>query len=105
LLCYLGLQLVKTREHVSTRVLSATTKEDQAEKDATIKLVTDEIKQGNQGGESTLEKADATGENVNGEDAVDVDDNDGKLAKSSHDSIQEPLVKVGDIFEKYIREP
>ncbi|KAJ1422130.1 SANT/Myb domain [Sesbania bispinosa] len=34
-----------------------------------------EIKQGNQGG-NTLEKTDATGENVNGEDAIDVDDND-----------------------------
>lgn len=94
-----GLQLAKTREHVSARVLSATTKEDQAEKDATIKLVTDEIKQGNQGGEGTLEKADATGENVNGEDAIDVDDNDGKLAKSSHDSTQEPLVK-GTMLEQ-----
>lgn len=94
-----GLELAKTREHVSARVLSATTKEDQAEKDATIKLVTDEIKQGNQGGEGTLEKADATGENVNGEDAIDVDDNDGKLAKSSHDSTQEPLVK-GTMLEQ-----
>ncbi|AES64612.1 putative polygalacturonate 4-alpha-galacturonosyltransferase [Medicago truncatula] len=94
-----GLQLAKTREHVSARVLSATTKEDQAEKDATIKLVTDEIKQGNQSGEGTLEKADATGENVNGEDAIDVDDNDGKLAKSSHDSTQEPLVK-GTMLEQ-----
>ena len=103
LLCYAdsGLQLAKTREHLSARVLSATTKEDQAEKDATIKLVTDEIKQGNQGSEVTLEKADATGENVNGEDAIDVDDNDGKLAKLSHDSTQEPLVKVGDIFSSW----
>lgn len=79
---------------MSARVLSATTKEDEAEKDATIKLAIDSIMQGNQGGEGTLEKADATGENVNGEDDIDVDDNDGKLAKSSHDSIQEPLVKL-----------
>jgi alpha-1,4-galacturonosyltransferase len=103
MLCYVdpGLQLAKTREHVSARVLSATTKEDEAEKDATIKLAIDSIMQGNQGGEGTLEKADATGENVNGEDDIDVDDNDGKLAKSSHDSIQEPLVKVGDIFSSW----
>ncbi|KAG5005758.1 hypothetical protein JHK85_024300 [Glycine max] len=69
-----GLQLVKSREHVFARMLSTTTEEDLAKKENPIKLVTDGIKQGNQG--------DASGENVNGEDAIDVDDNDGKLAKS-----------------------
>ncbi|KAJ1420977.1 Nucleotide-diphospho-sugar transferase, partial [Sesbania bispinosa] len=88
-----GLQLVESREHVSARVLSTTTEEDQAKKENPIKLVTDEIKQGNQGG-STLEKADATGENVNGEDAIDVDDNDGKLANSTHATTQESQSKA-----------
>jgi alpha-1,4-galacturonosyltransferase len=89
---------VESREHVSARVLSTTTEEDRTEKDNTIKLVTDEVKQGNQGGDGTLENNDANGENVNGEDAIDVDDNDGKLAKSTHDSTQEPLIKVRDIL-------
>jgi alpha-1,4-galacturonosyltransferase len=89
---------VESREHVSARVLSTTTEEDRTEKDNTIKLVTDEIKQGNQGGDGTLENNDANGENVNGEDAIDVDDNDGKLAKSTHDSTQEPLIKVLNIL-------
>ncbi|KAK2448170.1 putative galacturonosyltransferase [Trifolium repens] len=94
-----GSQLVESREHVSARVLSTTTEEDQTEKVNTIKLVTDEIKQGNQGGDGTLENNDANGENVNGEDAIDVDDNDGKLAKSTHDSTQEPLIK-GTMLEQ-----
>jgi alpha-1,4-galacturonosyltransferase len=89
---------VESREHVSARVLSTTTEEDRTEKDNTIKLVTDEVKQGNQGGDGTLENNDANGENVNGEDAIDVDDNDGKLAKSTHDSTQEPLIKVCNIL-------
>jgi alpha-1,4-galacturonosyltransferase len=90
---------VESREHVSARVLSTTTEEDRTEKDNTIKLVTDEVKQGNQGGDGTLENNDANGENVNGEDAIDVDDNDGKLAKSTHDSTQEPLIK-GTMLEQ-----
>ncbi|KAK2394435.1 putative galacturonosyltransferase [Trifolium repens] len=94
-----GLQLVESREHVSARVLSTTTEEDRTEKDNTIKLVTDEVKQGNQGGDGTLENNDANGENVNGEDAIDVDDNDGKLAKSTHDFTQEPLIK-GTMLEQ-----
>ncbi|CAJ2658130.1 probable galacturonosyltransferase 4 [Trifolium pratense] len=89
-----GLQLVESREHVSARVLSTTTEEDQTEKDNTIKLVTDEIKHGNQGGDGTSEKNDA-----NGEDAIDVDDNDGKLTKSTRDSTQEPLIK-GTMLEQ-----
>ncbi|KAG4990236.1 hypothetical protein AAZX31_09G017000 [Glycine max] len=80
-----GLQLVKSREHVFARMLSTTTEEDLAKKENPIKLVTDGIKQGNQG--------DASGENVNGEDAIDVDDNDGKLAKSISASTQEPEIK------------
>ncbi|XP_057430078.1 probable galacturonosyltransferase 4 [Lotus japonicus] len=88
-----GLQLVKSREHVSARLLSTTAEEDQTRNENPIKLVTDEIKQGNQGG-STLEKSDATGENVNGEDAIDVDDSDGKLAKSTHASTQESQTKA-----------
>ena len=73
---------MKSREHVFARMLSTTTEEDLAKKENPIKLVTDGIKQGNQG--------DASGENVNGEDAIDVDDNDGKLAKSISASTQEP---------------
>ena len=80
---------MKSREHVFARMLSTTTEEDLAKKENPIKLVTDGIKQGNQG--------DASGENVNGEDAIDVDDNDGKLAKSISASTQEPEIKVGDI--------
>ncbi|TKY72298.1 galacturonosyltransferase 4 [Spatholobus suberectus] len=86
------LQLVKSREHVSARVLSTTTEENQTKKENPIKLVTDGISQGNQRGGS-LDKGDATGENVNGEDAIDVDDSDGKLTKSTHDSTQEPQIK------------
>ncbi|XP_004486385.1 probable galacturonosyltransferase 4 [Cicer arietinum] len=74
-----GLQLVESREHVSARVLSTTTEEDQTEKDNLIKLVTDETKQGNQGGD--------------GEDAIDVDDNEGKLAKPTLAFTQESLLK------------
>ncbi|KAH1208805.1 hypothetical protein AAZX31_15G117800 [Glycine max] len=80
-----GLQLVESREHVSARMLSTTTEEDQTKNENPIKLVTDGIKQGNQG--------DASGENVNREDAIDVDDNDGKLAKSTSASTQEPQLK------------
>ena len=94
-----GLQSMESREHVSARVLKTTTEEEHTEKDNTIKLVTDEIKQGNQGADGTLEKGDAAGENVNGEDAIDVDDNDGKLTKSTHDSTQVPLLK-GTVLEQ-----
>lgn len=94
----IGLQLVESREHVSARVLSTTTEqEDQTEKDNPIKQVTDKIKPGNQGG-STLEKGDAIGENVNGDDAIDVDDNDVKLTKSTDASTLEPQLKVSDAF-------
>ncbi|TKY53884.1 galacturonosyltransferase 4 [Spatholobus suberectus] len=81
-----GLHFAKPGEHVSARVLSATNEEGQIKGENPIKLVTDGIKQGNQS--SYLEKADITGDSVNGEDAIDVDDNDGKLAKSSHASDQ-----------------
>ncbi|XP_061354848.1 probable galacturonosyltransferase 4 [Gastrolobium bilobum] len=80
------LHSVESREHVSARVLSATDEEGRTKGENPIKLVTDGIKQRNQS--SNLEKADASGENVNGEDAIDVDDNDGKLAKSSYVSDQ-----------------
>ncbi|KAK7331191.1 hypothetical protein VNO77_25409 [Canavalia gladiata] len=89
-----NLPQVKSREHVSARVLSTTTGEDQTEKENPIKLVTDGIKQGNQG-YNALEKSDTVGENMNGEDAIDVDDdNEGKLAKSSHASTQEPQINA-----------
>ena len=81
---------MESREHVSARMLSTTTEEDQTKNENPIKLVTDGIKQGNQG--------DASGENVNSEDAIDVDDNDGKLAKSTSASTQEPQLKVGYIL-------
>ncbi|QHO37940.1 putative galacturonosyltransferase [Arachis hypogaea] len=49
-------------------------------------------KQGNEG--NTLEKADdGGGENVNGEDAIDVDDSDAKLTKSDRASDRESQVK------------
>ncbi|KAK7332486.1 hypothetical protein VNO80_29238 [Phaseolus coccineus] len=86
-----GLQLVKSREHLSARVLSTTTDEDQTKKENPIKLVTDGIRQGNQVGGS-LDKG-GTGENVNGEAAIDVDDNDGKLATSTSVSTQDPKIK------------
>ncbi|KHN40223.1 Putative galacturonosyltransferase 4 [Glycine soja] len=76
-----GLHFAKPGEHVSARVLSATKDEGQTKGENPIKLVTDGINQGNQN--SYLVKADITGDSVNGEDAIDVDDNDGKLAKSS----------------------
>ncbi|GAU14754.1 hypothetical protein TSUD_204030 [Trifolium subterraneum] len=64
-------------EHVLSRVLSATNEDGRIKgKKNSIKLVTD----GNQS--SYLEKTDS----VNGEDAIDVDDNDGKLTKSSNTS-------------------
>jgi len=81
-------------EHLSARVLSTTTDEDQTKKENPIKLVTGGIRQGNQVGGS-LDKG-ATGENVNGEAAIDVDDNDGKLATSTSVSTQDPEIKVGD---------
>ncbi|XP_047182310.1 probable galacturonosyltransferase 4 [Vigna umbellata] len=87
-----GLQLVKSREHLSARVLSTTTDEDQTKKENSIKLVTDGIRQGNQVGRS-LEKGDGTGENVNGEVAIDVDNNDGKLTRSTSVSTQDPQIK------------
>ncbi|ESW19558.1 hypothetical protein PHAVU_006G135100 [Phaseolus vulgaris] len=86
-----GLQLVKSMEHLSARVLSTTTDEDQTKKENPIKLVTGGIRQGNQVGGS-LDKG-ATGENVNGEAAIDVDDNDGKLATSTSVSTQDPEIK------------
>ncbi|XP_058723678.1 probable galacturonosyltransferase 4 isoform X1 [Vicia villosa] len=91
-----ALQLAESREHVSARVLSTTTEEDQTEKDSNIKLVTDETKQGSQGGDGSMEKGDTISEHVSGEDAIDVDDHDGKL---THDSTEEPLVK-GTILEQ-----
>ncbi|KAG2395567.1 galacturonosyltransferase 4 [Vigna angularis] len=87
-----GLQLVKSREHLSARVLSTTTDEDQTKKENSIKFVTDGIRQGNQVGRS-LEKGDGTGENVNGEVAIDVDNNDGKLTRSTSVSTQDPQIK------------
>ncbi|XP_027368990.1 probable galacturonosyltransferase 4 isoform X1 [Abrus precatorius] len=78
------LLLVKSREHVSARVLSTTTEEDQNRKENPIKLVTDG---------SILEKSVAIGENVNGEDAIDVEDSEGKLTKSMHDS---PQIKAAE---------
>ncbi|XP_057416448.1 probable galacturonosyltransferase 4 [Lotus japonicus] len=73
-------------KHVSARVLSATNEEGRAKGENPIKLVTDGIKQGNHS--RYLEKADITGDSANGEDAIDVDDNDGRLSKSSHASDQ-----------------
>ena len=43
-------------------------------------------------------KADTTGDSVNGEDAIDVDDNDGKLAKSSDASDLASETMVSDKF-------
>ncbi|KAI4298859.1 hypothetical protein L6164_032373 [Bauhinia variegata] len=74
------LKFAESREHVSARVLSTAEEEDRTQKENPIKQVTDGVKQGNQS--SPLEKAVATGENENGEDAIDVDDSDGKLVKS-----------------------
>lgn len=88
---------MKSREHLSARVLSTTTDEDQTTKENPIKLVTDGIRQGNQVGGS-FDKVDGTGENVNGEVAIDVDGNDGKLARSTSVSTQDPEIKVGDIL-------
>ncbi|MED6207031.1 putative galacturonosyltransferase 4 [Stylosanthes scabra] len=83
-------EVVESREHVSARVLSTTTEEDQGRKESFIRLVTD--KQGNEG--STLEKADGGGgENVNGEDAIDVDDSDAKLTKPDHASDHDKDIK------------
>ncbi|KAK7246049.1 hypothetical protein RIF29_40907 [Crotalaria pallida] len=88
-------QLSESREHASARVLSTTTEEDRAQKDNPIKQVTDGIKEGNQGGgSSTTEKGDSNSENVSGEDAIDVDDNDGKLTKSTQTSDQESQIKA-----------
>lgn len=89
--------LVESREHVSARVLSATNEEGRTEGGKNpIKLVTDGIKQGNQS--NYLEKVHATGDNVNVEDAIDVDDNDGKLTKPSQVSDQASETMVSDIF-------
>ncbi|KAE9599142.1 hypothetical protein Lal_00043882 [Lupinus albus] len=87
------LGLRESREHASARVLSATTEEDQARRGNPIKQVTDGIKQGNQGG-NIVEKGDSTNENVSGVDAIDVDDNDGKLNKSAQVSDQETQIKA-----------
>ncbi|KAK7262052.1 hypothetical protein RJT34_29612 [Clitoria ternatea] len=78
------LHFTKSGEHVSARVLSATTEEGRATGENPIKLVTDGVKQVNRSG--YLEKADITGDDVNGEDAIDLDDSDAKLAKSSYAS-------------------
>lgn len=82
----LVLLFVELGKHVSARVLSATNEEGRAKGENPIKLVTDGIKQGNHS--RYLEKADITGDSANGEDAIDVDDNDGRLSKSSHASDQ-----------------
>jgi alpha-1,4-galacturonosyltransferase len=87
---------VKSGKHVLSRVLSATNEEGRIKGGNSIKLVTDEIKQLNQS--SYLEKADITGDSVNGEDAIDVDDNDVKLTKSSNASGQVSETIVSDIF-------
>jgi alpha-1,4-galacturonosyltransferase len=76
--------------------LSATNEEGRIKGGNSIKLVTDGIKQINQS--SYLEKADIAGDSVNGEDANDVDDNDGKLPKSSNASGQVSETIVSDIF-------
>ena len=68
---------------MSARVLSTTNEEEQGKRENPIKLITDGGNQEDQNG-SILEKADATGENVNGEDALDVDDIDAKLTKPAH---------------------
>lgn len=90
----LDLHFVESGEHVLTRVLSATNEEDWSKGDNPIKLLTDGVKPINQS--SYLEKADITGGSVNGEDAIDVDDNDGKLTKSSNasDQVSETIVSV-----------
>ncbi|KAE9594789.1 hypothetical protein Lal_00013242 [Lupinus albus] len=87
------LRLTESREHASARVLYTTTEEDQAQRDNPIKQVTDGIKQGNQGG-SILAKADSTSENVSAEDAIDVDDNDGRHTKSAQVSDQESHINA-----------
>ncbi|XP_057724080.1 probable galacturonosyltransferase 4 [Arachis stenosperma] len=76
------LQMGESREHSSGRVLSATN-----EGENPIKLVIDGIKQGNQS--NYLEKTNATSDNVNPEDAIDVDDSDGKLASETTTNKQE----------------
>jgi len=45
-----------------------------------------------------LQKADIPGDTVNREDAIDVDDNDGKLTKLSNASDQVSQTIVSDIF-------
>jgi alpha-1,4-galacturonosyltransferase len=89
---------VKSGKHVLSRVLSATNEEGRIKERNSIKLATDGIKQINQS--SYLEKkADITGDSVNGEDAIDVDDNDvGKLTKSSNASGQVFETIVSDLF-------
>ncbi|XP_020230664.1 probable galacturonosyltransferase 4 isoform X1 [Cajanus cajan] len=81
-----GLHLTQPGEHVSARVLSATNEGGQTKGENPIKLVTEGIDQRNQS--SYLEKADITGDVVNGEFAIDADDNEGKIAKSSQASDQ-----------------
>lgn len=90
-----GFLFSKPGEHASARVLSATNEEGQTIGENPIKLVTDGIKRGNQS--SNLEKYDTTGDSVNGEDAIDVDDNEGKLAKSFDASDQASETMVCDI--------
>jgi hypothetical protein len=88
---------VKSGKHVLSRVLSATNEEGRIKGGNSIKLVTDGIKQINQS--SYLQKADIAGDSVNGEDAIDVDDNDvGKLTKSSNASGQVFETIVSDLF-------
>lgn len=90
----LGFLFSKPGEHASARVLSATNEGGQTKGENTIKLVTDVVNGGNQSG--NLEKYDTTGDVVNGEDAIDVDDNEGKLAKSFDASDQASETMVCD---------
>lgn len=91
----LGFLFPKQGEHASARVLSATNEGGQTKGENPIKLVTEGIKRGNQS--SNLDKYDTTGDSVNGEDAIDVDDNEGKLAKSFDASDQASETLVSDI--------
>lgn len=70
----LDLYFGKSGERVVSRVLSATNEEGRVKGENSIKLVTDK------------------------EDAIDADDNDEKLNKSSNDSDQVSEVIVSDIF-------
>ncbi|KAE9591550.1 hypothetical protein Lal_00039112 [Lupinus albus] len=88
-----GLRLGESREHAFARVLYTTTEEDQAQRDNPIKQVIDGIRHEKQGG-GILEKGESASENVSGEDAIDANDNDGKLTKSDQVSDQESPIKA-----------